>query len=152
MHPYSPKLTTRNMAIGFSVLMAGAVIVAAAGWFRVQAPSQVAGATDRSVSEFQQATAAVYSRIQSLPELERQMLANAKSPARANLFKRRRADARHRIDELLATARGAAANDAQRGQIARLSALAAQADERYRQMLVHAAGRQDSTSLAVNMN
>jgi hypothetical protein len=152
MHPYSAKHTTRNMAIGFSVLMAGAVILAAAGWFRVQGTSQVTAAADQSVPAFQEATAAIYSRLQSLPELERQMLANAKSPARSNLYQRRRADARHRIDELIATARSAAANDAQRGQVARLSALAAQADERYQQILTHAANRQDSTPLAVNMN
>jgi len=152
MHPYSAKLTTRNMAIGLSVLMAGAVILAAAGWFRVQGASQATPVADQSVSEFQQATAAIYSRLRLLPELERQMLANAKSPARANLFQRRRADARHRIDELMATARGTAANDAQRMQVARLAALAAQADKRYQQILAHAAGSQDSMPLAVNMN
>lgn len=152
MHPHSARLTTRNMAIGFSVLIAGAVLVAATGWFRVQGTSQVAAVADHRVPEFQQATAAIYSRLQFLPELERQMLANAKSPARANLFRRRRADARHRIDELIATARGAAGNDAQRRQVARLTALAAQADERYQQMLAHAAGSHDSMPLAVNLN
>lgn len=152
MHPSNPKMTTRTMVIGFSVLMAGAVILTTAGLVRVHEPTQVTTVATQSNPAFQQATAAIYGRLHLLPELEKMMLANARSPARANVYRRKRADARHRIDELIATARTAAASDAQRRQVEQLSAMAARADQRYERILALAERRQAGTPLAVNTN
>jgi hypothetical protein len=67
MHPSNPKLTARSMAIGFSVLMSGAVILAIAGLFRVQGPSQVTTVGPQDNSQFQVATAEIYGRLRLLP-------------------------------------------------------------------------------------
>lgn len=152
MHPSNPKMTTRNMVIGFSVLMAGVVILAAAGLVRVQEPTQVTTVAAQDDPGFQQAKAAIYGRLHLLPELEKLMLANARSPAKADVYRRKRAEARQRIDELIATARAAAANDTQRKQVAQLSAMVARADQRYERILALAERRQVGTPLAVNTN
>ena len=150
MHPSNPKLTARSMAIGFSVLMSGAVILAIAGLFRVQGPSQVTTVGPQDNSQFRVATAEIYGRLRLLPELEKQMLANARSPVRANAYRRKRADARRRIDELLVTARSAAASDAQRKWLEQLTAMTARADARYERILALAAQQQHAMPLAVN--
>lgn len=152
MHPINSKMTTRNMVIGFSVLVTAAVILATAGLVRVHEPTQVTTVASQDNAEFQQATAAIYGRLHLLPELERMMLANARSPARANAYRLKRADARHRIDELIVTARTAATSDAQRKQVAQLSAMAARADQRYGRIVALAERRQVGTPLAVNAN
>ena len=152
MGPSNAKVTTRNLALGFSALVMGAVIVATSGLFRAREKSQPSTVAVQSNPEYQQATAAIYGRLQLLPELERQMLANAASPVRVEIYRRRRADARHRIDQLIATARSAAVSDTQIKQVAHLSEMAARADARYEQMLARTAQRQQGMPVAVSTN
>jgi hypothetical protein len=150
MDPSNARVTTRGMAIGFSVLMSGAVLLTAAGLLRVQGPSQAAVVVAQDNPEYQQATAGIYGRLQLLPRLEKEMVAYADTPERANVYRRKRADARQRIDELVVRARAAATSDAQRKWIKQLSEMTARADARYDQTLSVIARRQVSMPLAVN--
>jgi hypothetical protein len=150
MDPSNARFTTRGMAIGFSVLMSGAVLLTAAGLFRVQGPSRAEVTVAQENPEYRQATAGIYGRLQLLPRLEKQMLAYADTPERANVYRRKRADARRRIDELIVMARVAATSDSQRKWIEQLTEMTARADARYDQTLSVIAQRQVSMPLAVN--
>ena len=138
------------MAIGLSLLMSAAVMLSAGGWFRVQGPSKETEVAVQGNPEYLPSVAGIYGQLQLLPQLEKQMLANAGVPEKANAYQRRRNDARRRIDELIVKARGAAASGAEHKRLDQLVAMAARADARYEQVLAAIARRQVALPLASN--
>jgi len=147
MDPTNSKHTMR-MAIGFSVLMSGAVLLTAGGMFRSQGTSQQTEIAAPSASDFNAVVAGIYGRLNRLPTLEKQMLANAGTPERASAYGRKREDARRQIDELMRKARSEAVGAADSKRLDQLAALTVQADARFERMRTLIARRQAGTRIA----
>ncbi len=101
------KISTR-LAIGFSLLVLGALLLASTGWFGIQRQSQVATvAVDRDV-QFLRAVSSIRARVQMLRRYEKDMLLNIERPEKLKEYKGKWDDSRKRLEELLAQGRATA--------------------------------------------
>ena len=124
-------ITAQRAAAAAPLLAAAALVLAAAAGVLLQGAPE--GNTD-----FQQAAAGIYGRIQLMRNLERQLLANAANPERAALYLDKRQQARRRIDELVREARATAVNEEAREHVERLVVLAQAADARFEKVSAYA--------------
>jgi methyl-accepting chemotaxis protein len=102
------KVATR-LALGFAVVVAGALLLGASGWYGIHRQSQViATVIDRDV-QFLRAITSIRARVQMLRRYEKDMLLNVKIPAKVKEYRTKWDESRKRMDELLANARASAA-------------------------------------------
>jgi len=97
-----------RLAIGFGALLAGALLLAATGWFGINRQSQVAvGVIDRDV-QFMRAVSSIRSRVVMLRRFEKDMLLNVSKPEKVREYKTKWDESRKRLEELLGQARATA--------------------------------------------
>src|SRR5947207_14738427 len=98
------KVATR-LALGFSIVVLGALVLAAAGWLGIQRQSQVTTAVIDHDVAFTRAVSSIRARVQMLRRYEKDMLLNVSSTEKAREYKQKWDESRKRLDELLGDAR-----------------------------------------------
>ncbi|HXU41848.1 MAG TPA: MCP four helix bundle domain-containing protein, partial [Burkholderiales bacterium] len=102
------KVATR-LALGFAVVVIGALLLGASGWYGIHRQSQVITTViDRDV-QFLRAITSIRARVQLLRRYEKDMLLNVKNAAKVTEYRGKWNESRKRMDELLVNARAVAA-------------------------------------------
>jgi methyl-accepting chemotaxis protein len=99
------KISTR-LILGFGVVLAGALILAGAGWLGLHRQSAIAHTVVERDFQFVRSIASVRARVQMLRRFEKDMLLNAARPEKVKEYRQKWEESRKRIDELLPQARG----------------------------------------------
>jgi len=120
------KLANLNLNVrlagGFGIVLAGALLLAIAGWRGVERQSHVAHEViDRDV-QFTRAISSIRARVQMLRRYEKDMLLNAGNVDKVKEYKAKWDESRKRLDELLRNARTAAADETERQRLEQLAA------------------------------
>src|SRR5262245_52803338 len=106
------NISTR-IAVAFSLMVLGALLLALTGWYGMHRQAQVtATAVDRDV-QFMRAVSSMRARVQMMRRYEKDMLFNVASPDKVNDYRGKWKDSRRRIDELLLAANRHAVTDAE---------------------------------------
>ena len=103
------KISTR-LILGFGVVLAGALVLAGAGWLGISRQSAVArNIVERDV-QFMRAVSSIRTRVQTLRRFEKDSLLNVARPEKVKEYRQKWEESRKRIDELLPQARATAAS------------------------------------------
>jgi methyl-accepting chemotaxis protein len=116
------RVATR-LALGFSLVVLGALILAGAGWYGIYRQAQVTNvALDRDM-EFARSVAAMRTSVQMMRRFEKDMLLSVGNPEALQEARKRHSEARGNIDELVATTFINATSDQERERLEQLSSM-----------------------------
>ena len=121
MNISSLNVSTR-LAIGFSAVFVGALILAAAGWYGIQGEARTATQVLEHDVEFMRAVADIRARVQMMRRFEKDMLLVLPDVKKAAEYKKSWDDVRARANELVADARKVAADDSERKRLDQFAA------------------------------
>ena len=121
MNISSLNVSTR-LAIGFSAVFVGALILASAGWYGIQREARTATRVLEHDVEFMRAVADIRARVQMMRRFEKDMLLVLPDVKKAAEYKKSWDDARARANELVADARKVAAVDSERKRLDQFAA------------------------------
>src|SRR5512134_961709 len=116
------KVATR-LALGFSIVVFGALVLAGAGWYGIQRQSEVTSvALDRDM-EFARSVAKMRTSVQMMRRFEKEMLLGVGIPEALQEARRNHGASRGEIDELLATTHMNATSDEERDRLDQLASM-----------------------------
>ena len=116
------RVSTR-LTLGFGLVVLGALLLAATGWYGIQRQSQVtAVAIDRDM-EFARSVARMRAAVQEMRRYEKEMLLNVGNAEGLQQARRRHGENRGEIDELLATTHINATSDEERERLDQLASM-----------------------------
>jgi methyl-accepting chemotaxis protein len=116
------RVSTR-LALGFGLVVLGALLLAATGWYGIQRQSEVtAVAIDRDM-EFARSVARMRAAVQMMRRYEKEMLLNVGNAEGLQEARRRHGENRGEIDELLATTHINATSDEERERLDQLASM-----------------------------
>jgi methyl-accepting chemotaxis protein len=101
------KISTR-LILGFGIVLAGALLLAGAGWVGLHRQSAVAHAVVEQDVQFLRAVSSIRTRVQTLRRFEKDSLLNVARPEKVKEYRQKWEESRKRIDELLVQARATA--------------------------------------------
>jgi methyl-accepting chemotaxis protein len=101
------KISTR-LILGFGIVLAGALLLAGAGWVGLHRQSAVAHAVVEQDVQFLRAVSSIRTRVQTLRRFEKDSLLNVARPEKVKEYRQKWEESRKRIDELLLQARATA--------------------------------------------
>jgi methyl-accepting chemotaxis protein len=116
------RVVTR-LALGFSLVVLGALILAAAGWYGIYRQAQVTNlALDRDM-EFARSVAAMRTSVQMMRRFEKDMLLSVGNPEALREARERHTAARSNLGELVASTHVNATSDGERERLDRLATM-----------------------------
>jgi methyl-accepting chemotaxis protein len=116
------RVATR-LALGFSIVVLGALVLAGAGWYGIQRQSEVTSvAIDRDM-EFARSVAKMRTSVQMMRRFEKEMLLGVGNPEALQEARRNHGTSRGEIDELLATTHINATSDEERDRLDQLASM-----------------------------
>ncbi|HJS37351.1 MAG TPA: methyl-accepting chemotaxis protein, partial [Burkholderiales bacterium] len=116
------KVATR-LALGFSIVVLGALVLAGAGWYGIQRQSEVTSvALDRDM-EFARSVAKMRTSVQMMRRFEKEMLLGVGNPEALQEARKNHGTSRGEIDELLATTHINATSDEERDRLDQLASM-----------------------------
>jgi methyl-accepting chemotaxis protein len=120
---FSNLKVSARLALGFSLVVLGALVLAGAGWYGIQRQADVTTvALDRDM-EFARSVAAMRTSVQMMRRFEKDMLLGVGNPEALQEARKRHSDARGTIDELVATTHINATSDEERERLDQLASM-----------------------------
>jgi len=116
------RVSTR-LALGFSLVVLGALILAAAGWYGIRRQAQVTTVALERDMEFARSVAAMRTSVQMMRRFEKDMLLAVGNPEALKQARKRHSEARSNIDELVATTHVNATSDTERERLDQLASM-----------------------------
>ncbi len=116
------RVATR-LALGFSLVVLGALVLAAAGWYGIHRQAEVTTVALERDMEFARSVAAMRTSVQMMRRFEKDMLLSVGNPAGLQEARKRHSEARGNIDELVATTHINATSDEERERLDQLASM-----------------------------
>jgi methyl-accepting chemotaxis protein len=116
------RVATR-LALGFSLVVLGALILAGAGWYGIQRQVDVTTVALERDMEFARSVAAMRTSVQMMRRFEKDMLLGVGNPEVLQEARKRHSEARGSIDELVATTHINATSDDERERLDQLASM-----------------------------